>query len=129
MKKNAGVIIFEVKDWNLVHYGIDQNHNWTVKDAKILSPLRQVMNYKNNLYNLHLPDLQRLNINQPNYWAMVSCAVYFHNATHKEAEDFVSVNENKRLLDFSLIIGSDGLNESNLMDNQKNKAGYKIILF
>ena len=31
LKKNGGVIIIEVKDWNLSHYYIDENTDWHLK--------------------------------------------------------------------------------------------------
>jgi hypothetical protein len=53
MRRGFGVIIIEVKDWNLKHYSNpDKNLNsWYLKEngARIKSPLAQVEAYKKNL--------------------------------------------------------------------------------
>lgn len=56
LKKECGVIIVEVKDWNLSSYHIDANNKWFThnslgKEVKIKSPMAQVFHYKNNIYN------------------------------------------------------------------------------
>ena len=52
MRKGSGVIIFEVKDWKLRNYYIDEKTKWKLlsNDAYIKSPLKQVDGYKENLY-------------------------------------------------------------------------------
>ena len=56
LKKRVGVLIIEVKDWNLDNYYIDEHTDWYLKenDTKIKSPLSQVKFYKDNLYDLHI---------------------------------------------------------------------------
>ena len=51
LNKNAGALIIEVKDWHLKHYTVDKEQ-WRVRhnNALIRSPLKQVKNYKNNLF-------------------------------------------------------------------------------
>ena len=46
--KTKGVIIIEVKDWDLKHYHIDYNNNWILNKnkAKLKSPFYQVFGYK-----------------------------------------------------------------------------------
>lgn len=50
MKKELGVMIIEVKDWNLKNYELDDNGNWRIKNATteyvIKSPISQVYKYK-----------------------------------------------------------------------------------
>ena len=50
MKKELGVMIIEVKDWNLKSYELDDKGNWRIKNATteyvIKSPILQVYKYK-----------------------------------------------------------------------------------
>ena len=65
MKKNAGVIIVEVKDWNLKAYYIDEQNNWyavTSNKKPIKSPFQQVFGYKSNMFNLHINGLAEKNV-------------------------------------------------------------------
>lgn len=97
MKKGCGVMIIEVKDWNLDLYELDDKKHWCLKYPKnakercvnIKSPIEQVLKYKENLYNLHIEQLLEQNIKNPKLWGVVTCGVYFHNATHKQVYDFL----------------------------------------
>lgn len=94
MRKGSGVLIVEVKDWDLSHYYIDEKTKWRLKkdNTFIKSPLQQVENYKENLFNLHLEELYKKRIKNKNHWATVNCAVYFHNATAQQLQNFVLSN-------------------------------------
>ena len=83
MRKDGGVMIIEVKDWRLHSYYIDEGGNWrlSANDAFIKSPISQVRKYKDNLYHLHIEELLKQQILNLKLWAVVSCAVYFHNET------------------------------------------------
>lgn len=104
MKENQGVLIIEVKDYSLKSYELDEKKNWKVKNInqKIKSPISQVLQYKENLYNLHVENLLAKKISNIKNFNIVSCAVYFHNATNSEITDFlVKPYENDRkYLDF-----------------------------
>ena len=55
MRKGGGVMIFEVKDWDLTNYNIDKQGKWHVvanHATNYENPFNQVMRYKENLYNL-----------------------------------------------------------------------------
>ncbi len=90
MRKNAGVMIIEVKNWQLVHYYIDTQQKWRLKsnNALIKSPLSQVTSYKKNLFYLHIEKLLERKILNSNAWGLVSCAVYFHNETEEKIINF-----------------------------------------
>lgn len=94
MRKGSGVLLIEVKDWTLDHYYIDDKTKWRLrKDDTILkSPLKQVDNYKDNLFHLHLEELFQRSIRSKNHWATVNCAVYFHNALEQELTNFLLAN-------------------------------------
>ncbi len=83
LRKNYGVLVIEVKDWQLVHYRIDENDKWSLKkdDTPIKSPIMQVKAYKNDLYNLSLPSMLHKKIHNEKIYGLVQTAVYFHNET------------------------------------------------
>ena len=53
IRKGSGVLLIEVKDWNLNHYYIDEQKKWKLlkNNTQIKSPLNQVENYKTNLFH------------------------------------------------------------------------------
>jgi len=88
MRKSGGLIIFEVKDWNLNNYETNPQGQWLIKNTCTGSnknPLNQVMKYKNNLYNLHIDSLLDLKLKDYKYWKVVNCAIYFHCHTESES--------------------------------------------
>jgi len=119
MRKGYGVMIIEVKDWNLDHYFLDDNKKWRLKknSAYIKSPLDQVSKYKENLYNLHVENLLERKIKNFKYLNVVSCAVYFHNAKQEDLQNFLiePYRDNKKYLDYLKwnidLIGSDNINK------------------
>lgn len=82
MRKGYGVMVIEVKDWNLENFQINDKKKWVYKpDGSIVkSPIDQVIRYKKNLYDLHVADLLLLRIKDIRNFRIVSCAVYFHCA-------------------------------------------------
>ena len=84
-----GLLIFEVKDWNLSNYLIDKQSEynvWIYKEAraKVKSPLEQVYKYKENLFELHVDGLLACKINDIRKMKAISCVVYFHKASEQE---------------------------------------------
>jgi len=60
MRKGFGVMVIEVKDYNLDLYKLDERKNFVIKsnNAKTSkSPIFQVLKYKDNLYELHIDKL------------------------------------------------------------------------
>ena len=92
MRREGGVMIIEVKDWDLDLYKLDEKKHWSLSHPKnekeerayIKSPIDQADQYKKNLYNLHIENLLEMNIKNPNMWSVVASGVYFHNASHKQ---------------------------------------------
>ena len=124
MHKGQGVLIIEVKDYNLGSYELDGRKNWKVKNQKfnIKSPISQVLQYKENLFNLHIEHLLELKIKDYRNFNMVSCAVYFHNATSEELNQFLVapyIHDDKyqKFLKYNIeLIGNDNLNESDFKE-------------
>jgi len=78
--KTKGVIIIEVKDWDLKHYHINENNNWILNKnkAKLKSPFYQVFGYKKNMFDIHINGLLEKKIRNNNFYRVISCFVYFH---------------------------------------------------
>ncbi|MFK7947235.1 MAG: NERD domain-containing protein [Saprospiraceae bacterium] len=123
MRKGSGVLIIEVKDWNLSHYYCDEDTKWRLlKDNTLLkSPLNQVENYKANLFQLHLEELYKKSIKNKKNWATVNCAVYFHNATEWELNNFLlgnfqddSYSGYRRFVSYFGLLGKNSLNSQKL---------------
>ena len=64
MKRESGVIIIEVKDWNLSSYSVNYKNDWTVinEQQSIKSPFQQAFGYKNNMFQLHINGIAELNV-------------------------------------------------------------------
>jgi hypothetical protein len=122
MRKNYGVFIVEVKDWNLDHYGFsdDPCHSWfLVKDkTKIKSPLAQAQSYKENLYNIHLNELFERNIKNKKNFSIVQVGVYFHNSTASKIKEFL------RQPKFIQLLGIDDLNEVDIANILKRSNNF-----
>ena len=120
MRRDSGVMIIEVKDWNLKSYRINTEKNWVLKGGKkvVKSPIRQVLDYKENIYNLHIESLLEKKIKDDNFFSIVTCAVYFHKASGKQIDEFLTKDfqdDEKYLkkLRYSQFFGFDTLNTQN----------------
>ncbi|MHC5225910.1 NERD domain-containing protein [Ignatzschineria sp. LJL83] len=94
LKENCGAVIIEIKDWDLFHYVVDEKNQWYVVSnggkSRIKSPMSQVFTYKDQLFNMHLPILGLADIAEPkkNFFGVVHCFCYFHNALKKDLTNF-----------------------------------------
>jgi hypothetical protein len=59
MRKGYGVMIIEVKDWDLGLYELDDKKHWILKQNRsvLKSPVQQALKYKDNLFELHIDTL------------------------------------------------------------------------
>lgn len=125
MRQGGGVMIIEVKDWDLDLYKLDEKKHWHLKYPKnnseatayIKSPIDQAIQYKENLYNLHVEHLLEKNILNSKLWSIVVCGVYFHNASQSQVENLlVTQYQDKRYQKFInniVLLGRDSLNGDN----------------
>lgn len=125
MRKESGVLIIEVKDWELSHYYVDSKTRWRLRkdDTLLKSPLQQVENYKENLFKLHIEELYKKSIRNKNQWATVNCAVYFHNATEQQLKNFLladfqseEFNGYRKFVSYFGLWGNNSLTKSNIDD-------------
>ena len=91
MRKGGGVLIIEVKDWELASYHLDYRKRWFVNynNALIKSPISQVLKYKENMYDLHIQNLLELKLRDYRYWYIVNCAIFFYRENSKDVRDFL----------------------------------------
>lgn len=115
MRKRVGVWIIEVKDWNLDYYHVKSKGVWGLNNHKgaIRSPIEQALEYKNNLYKLHIEGLLENKLMDPRYYSVINYAVYFHNETEAEASAFVDREERSDRAHFD-ILGNDSLQLANI---------------
>jgi len=126
LRENSGVLIIEVKDWYLDSYELNERRNWTLKNIHnksgekqiVKSPIQQVFEYKENIYNLHIDTLLEKRINNYKLLSIVTCAVYFHNTTKNQIDSFLTKDylDNKGYLSFLShfeILGRDSLSNDN----------------
>lgn len=126
LRENSGVMIVEVKDWDLESYQLSPNRHWQLKNVNnpigkkqiVKSPIQQVFEYKENLYNLHIDTLLEKRIKNPKFLSIVTCAVYFHNASKNQIDKFLTEgNQDKesylKFLSHFEILGFDSLTKDN----------------
>lgn len=90
LKENQGVLIIEVKDYNLDLYILNDRKNLVVKSSNtntFKSPISQVLKYKDNLFDLHIEKLLEKKIKDIRYFNIVSTAIYFHNSNSEQIKD------------------------------------------
>lgn len=94
MSPNAGVIIIEVKDWNLDLYGIDINNKWSVKSIsqRVKSPFKQVFAYKKNFFEIHVNGLLEKSLKSPAFFKLIKTYVYFHLGTKSAIRNLYASN-------------------------------------
>jgi hypothetical protein len=85
MSRNLGVIIIEVKDWNLDLYSIDSNNKWSVNTAsraqRVKSPFQQVFAYKKNFFEIHVNGLLEKSLKNENFYKLIRTYAYFHHGS------------------------------------------------
>ena len=119
MRRGNGVLIIEVKDWNLDNYVLDDRKKWilTLNNSVVKSPIDQVLKYKNNLFDLHVDQLLEKKIKDVRHFNIVACAVYFHCASQNKVENLLvnpykDDNRYQTFLKYNVdLIGRDSLTE------------------
>lgn len=116
MSPKSGVIIIEVKDWNLDLYNVDEDNKWSVSTSsglkRVKSPFAQVYAYKKNLFDIHGNGLLEKNLKNPSFFKIIRTYVYFHHGSKGDLQ---------RLYQSHL----DRLHEQSLENNQKFKTKAK----
>ena len=121
IRRDYGVMIIEVKDWNLDNFYLNKKRKWVYKsnESIVKSPIDQVLKYKNNLFDLHVEDLLNAKIRDFRSFNVVSCAVYFHCASQERLNNmfitpYEQDNKYQTFLKYNIdFIGNDTLNKEN----------------
>ena len=129
MREGNGVMVIEVKDWNLDNFELNEKKKWvyTPNDSVVKSPIDQVLKYKNNLFDLHVDKLLEKRISDVRHFNIVACAVYFHCASQQKVENLLVTpyKEDRRYQDFLKynidLIGGDGLEEKRFISILQNR--------
>jgi len=123
LRKGYRAHIVEVKDWCLDHYTIEPDGQWLLKKdgTRLKSPLFQVQQYKENLYNLHVEGLLEKKIKESRTYGMVTCSVYFHRETTGKvlrtikANDTHSSKDHAMVNKYTLLYGHELLNKEGIL--------------
>lgn len=80
----VGLVIYEVKDWNLDNYEFRKGEGLFVNDGRgyypVKSPISQVEHYKERLIGQLVPNIgESIDKNKKNF-GLIKLGVYFHNA-------------------------------------------------
>ncbi|HEX5752431.1 MAG TPA: UvrD-helicase domain-containing protein [Archangium sp.] len=90
MSPKAGVIIIEVKDWNLDLYSVDEKNKWAVNlpsgPQRVKSPFTQVFAYKKNFFDVHVNGLLEKSLKNDAFFKMIKTYVYFHHGSKAAIE-------------------------------------------
>lgn len=90
MSPKAGVIIIEVKDWNLDLYSIDAYNKWAVHlpsgQQRVKSPFAQVFAYKKSFFDIHVNGLLEKSLKNEAFFKMIKTYVYFHHGSKSAIE-------------------------------------------
>lgn len=107
MRKNHGILIIEVKDWNLSSYKLEDANTWIVNssDQKIKSPIAQVKYYKDLFYNTYSRTLAEKNLRDNKMYSLVQAAVFFYGATEEQVKNFFGIlGADKHSLKYNYIL-------------------------
>ena len=112
MKEGWGVIIIEVKDWDLSSYRVDESNRWMLRHngAVVKSPHQQVFSYKKSMFDLHIEGLAEARAGNRYFFNILKPFVYFHGATKNEIEGIFGA------ADAAIKAGRERLNERHSRD-------------
>lgn len=114
----VGMVIYEVKDWNLNNYEWHKGQGLFVNDGRgsypVKSPIDQVEHYKNRLIGQLVPIIgEAIDKNEKNY-GLIKTGVYFHKATTVDCQEKLGTKiKNFKYFPF---FGNDCLVESRLRE-------------
>ncbi|SVD85699.1 uncharacterized protein METZ01_LOCUS438553, partial [marine metagenome] len=111
VRPESGILIIEVKDWELNNYLVDSKGRWHLKsdDQLIKSPLSQVNKYKWNMVNLHIGTLLEKTIKHRGYFSLINRLLFFSKNKESEVYKFFEENYKEKQLRYLELFGSDSL--------------------
>jgi hypothetical protein len=90
MSPSAGIIIIEVKDWNIDLYSANEKNQWAVtlpsRQQQVKSPFSQVFSYKKNFFDIHANGLLEKSLKNNAFFKIIKVYVYFHHGSKAAIE-------------------------------------------
>ena len=132
LKEDAGVLIIEVKDWDIDKYSLDDRGRWKLKKdgTNIKSPFSQVNSYRINMIKLHIPELLPKVVKSPKYYAVVNTIVFFSKADREDIFHKLEPVHSKKTLKYNRFWGQKDLNKEFLNEFIKQiRLDKKSLLF
>ena len=131
MKKGCGVAVIEVKDWIPGKYFIDEKNVWRLSNNSqaIKSPYQQVFSYKKSMFGLYISGLLDNQIDNFNFWKIVTPYVYFHNYSKDDMNNlFLPIEQRVEKLRDEKNIWYKGLTQDERKINEtKYETGLKYL--
>ncbi len=114
VRRRFGVLLIEVKDWNLELFSFRDEESWRVRVAGgvhqlVKSPVKQAKKYVWDFYNLYLRDFYQRAFMDSRYYAMIETGIFFSSAGDEDLVDFEM--RNKGVFPNRMhVFGKDALN-------------------
>lgn len=88
LSKGHGVIVIEVKDWDLKNYEVDEKNHWRLRSngSVLRSPFDQAFQYKKNFFDIHVNGLLEKNLENSNFFSLIKVYVYFHGSSKRDVK-------------------------------------------
>lgn len=90
--RKHGVLIVEVKDWNLAHYCVDADNRWSLLHRAhpyaLRSPAAQAFHYKQTFFKLHVNGLLERAAKDKRFYGLIHVLVYLHGPDRGAVEHF-----------------------------------------
>lgn len=103
LRKNHGIFIIEVKDWNLDLYRLNNQYDWTCyvgrnEGVTVKSPLLQAKHYKNLFYDTYSRTLASMLLKSTKNYSLVSSAVFFYAADENKVRRFFNLSQDEPMI-------------------------------
>ena len=100
MRKNHGVLIIEVKDWNLDLYSIKNDNYWICHHPhgggnyqEVKSPIKQAKHYKDLFYNTYSRILASRKLQNPSAYALINTSLFFYGSSEDKISQFFGAED------------------------------------
>ena len=132
LRKGYWAMIIEVKDWNLSQYTFSNGDYWLFnnpknwKSYKKVSPSKQVMKYKNELYDVCIWGLllvriqNKLKTNKDSVFGMISTGVFMYWASREQVQDIISSQKTNKSYIYNKVLSEKTVLDSYLIKKENS---------
>lgn len=92
LRKGGGVLIIEVKDWEILR-----------NKSRIEPVLSQVLTYKYNLIDLHIPKLLEYKLKDKKYQRFINCLILFYKNNQITVDETIQYNKGIDIIGFDKL--------------------------